>query len=334
MQIGTYKLRSDLVLAPMAGVSQMPFRRIALELGAGLAPTELVSAEGLLRASARTLRYLRHDARVERPFSVQIFGSDPVKMAEAARVARDHGAEILDINMGCPVPKVTRSGAGAALLCEPDRAAALVAAVREAAGIPVTVKIRSGWDASRVNAAEVARVLERAGAAAIAVHPRTRVQGYGGRADWAVIARVKEAVKVPVIGNGDVLGRADAERMRRETGCDAVMVGRAALGNPWIFRELLGGPRATSKERLALVLRHFDEHLALGGDPAGGVRSFRRMLLWYAHGLRGAAQFRRVAAVLVEEVAVRDAIRGFFAEAVPDTDAQPPQEFDERAAYG
>jgi tRNA-dihydrouridine synthase B len=317
MKLGPYLLRTPLVLAPMAGVSQMPFRRLALELGAGLAPTELVSAEGLFRKSTRTMRYLRHDPSVEVPFCVQLFGGDPQRMADAARVARDEGAQVIDLNMGCPVPKVTRGGAGSALLCDPERAGEIVARVREATGLPVSAKIRSGWDSSRVNAVEVARALERGGACAIAVHPRTRAQGYSGRADWSVIAAVKQAVQVPVIGNGDVASAKDAQRMRAQTGCDAVMIGRAALGYPWIFREILGGPPPTAAERLAMVLRHFEEHLAPFPDPVMGVRSFRQMLLWYARGLRGAARFRVMAMRLDAAAEVRAAMARFFAEAEP-----------------
>jgi len=260
ISIGPHVLANPWILAPMAGVSEMPFRLLALELGAGLAPTELVSSAGLVRASARTRKYLRHGPE-ERPFTVQLFGGDPGLMAEAGLLARAAGAEVLDINMGCPVPKVTRNGAGSALLCHPERAAELVAALVRATGLPVTAKIRAGWDSTRINAPEVARALEGAGASAVALHPRTRAQGYSGAADWRLITAVKEAVRIPVIGNGDVRSPDDARRMREQTGCDAVMVGRAALGNPWIFRELGGGPPATALERCQLVARHFRAHL-------------------------------------------------------------------------
>jgi len=318
MRIAHHLLTTPYSLAPMAGVSELPYRLLVRELGASLTPTELVSAEGLARAAAKTLRYLRFDPQRERPFCVQLFGGAPERVAEAGRVAQANGAEILDLNMGCPVPKVTRGGAGAAMMCDPPRAAAMVEAVRKATGLPVTAKIRSGWDATQVNAVEFARTLEQAGVAAIAVHGRTRAQGYSGKADWSVIGRVKAAVSVPVIGNGDVKCRADAERMQRETGCDGVMVGRGALGNPWVFRELTGGPAPTPAERCAVVLRHFDEHVAHWGSEDAAVRSFRKMLLWYARGLRGAVGFRARATGLATAAEVREAVAQFFADAEPD----------------
>src|SRR5712664_816180 len=186
--IGPYPLKNPYLLAPMAGVSEMPFRVLALEMGAALCPTELVSAQGLMRANSRTLRYLRHDSRVEHPYSLQIFGGEPEVMAQAALIGQQWGAQIIDINMGCPVKKVTKSGAGSALLCDPIRAGQIVRAIRQATGLPVTAKIRSGWDHSSRNYLDVAGELQAAGCAALAVHPRTRTQGYAGSADWQVIA--------------------------------------------------------------------------------------------------------------------------------------------------
>lgn len=335
IQLGPYTLQTPYVLAPMAGVSELPFRRLALELGAGLAPTELVSAEGLLRRQPRTLAYLRHDPRLERPFCVQLFGGDPERMAFAAQVAKEQGAQLLDLNMGCPVPKVTKNGAGSALMRDPERAAALVRAVREATGLPVSCKFRSGWDSTALNAPEFAVRLEGAGACALAVHARTRVQGYSGKADWKMIAQVKRAVRVPVIGNGDVCSRADAERMVAETGCDGVMVGRGALGNPWVFRELCGGEPPTPAERLAAVKRHLEEHLALFDQPRNGIRAFRKLLLWYARGLRGASTFRTSVMHLEEPAAVTEAIERYFATAERDGGASGPDEdLDLGAALG
>jgi nifR3 family TIM-barrel protein len=333
--IGPYPLRNPFILAPMAGVSEKPFRVLAFELGAALCPTELVSAQGLMRANARTVRYLRHDEDIERPYSLQIFGGEPEVMAQAAVVGKQWGAQIIDLNMGCPVKKVTKSGAGSALLCDPPRAADIVRKVHEATGLPVTAKIRSGWDAHNRNYLEVAAALEDAGCAALAVHPRTRAQGYSGHADWSVIADLKRAVKrMPIIGNGDVKTPADAQRMLATTGCDFVMIGRGALGNPWIFRQLLGGPPPSNAERAALVLRHFNDHLAFVGDEVGAVRAFRKHLAWYAHGLRNAASFRAEVNQLDSADAVKRGVDRFFGAAEVDTTTVEEQDLDYRTALG
>ena len=335
LRLGPFTLKNPWVLAPMAGVSEEPFRVLAFRMGAALCPTELVSAQGLMRANARTVRYLRHDREVERPFSVQIFGGEPEVMASAALVAKEWGAELIDINMGCPVKKVTRNGAGSALLCDPPRAAAIVRAIGEATGLPVTAKIRSGWDAQHRNYLEMAAALEDAGCVGLAVHPRTRAQGYAGQADWSVIADLRRHLRsMTLIGNGDVKTPEDARRMRESTGCDLVMIGRAALGNPWIFRQLLGGAAPDPQERCQVVLGHFRAHLAFAGDPLGAVRSFRKHLAWYAHGLRGAAAFRAEVNQLVQPEQVELSVRRFYqATEVDPLDAEE-QEVDYRAALG
>ncbi len=344
VRLGGLMLANPFILAPMAGVSERPFRVLARELGASYAPTELVSAAGLLRASGRSQRFLAHAAS-EQPFGVQLFGGDPAQMAEAAVEAKAQGAELLDINMGCPVPKVTRNGAGSALLCQPDRAAELVGAMVKSSGLPVTVKIRSGWDAHSINAPEMARALEGAGAAAVALHARTRAQGYSGHADWSLIGRVKQAVKIPVIGNGDVRSAADAARLMGETGCDAVMVGRAALGYPWIFRELVGGAPPTAAERCALVKRHLVDHVEFlretsfrqrGFDEVHALRQFRKHLLWYAHGLRGATAFRASAVRLEGREEILAAVDAFFGEAssLEPHERLAEPEYDARGALG
>src|SRR3954462_3525649 len=204
-RLGPFSLPNPYILAPMAGVSEMPFRVLAFQMGAALCPTELVSAQGLMRLSARTMRYLRHDENVEQPSSLQIFGGEPEVMAQAALVAKQQGAQIIDINMGCPVKKVTKTGSGSGLRCPPPRAAELVRQIREATGLPVTAKIRAGWDASSRNFLQMADVLGAAGVAALAIHPRTRAQGYSGKADWTCIAELKKHVgnAFPIIGNGD-----------------------------------------------------------------------------------------------------------------------------------
>ena len=335
LRLGPFTLKNPWVLAPMAGVSEEPFRVLAFRMGAALCPTELVSAQGLMRANARTVRYLRHDREVERPYSVQIFGGEPEVMASAARVAKEWGAELIDVNMGCPVKKVTRNGAGSALLCDPPRAAAIVRAIGEATGLPVTAKIRSGWDAQHRNYLEMATALEEAGCVGLAVHPRTRAQGYAGQADWSVIADLRRHLRsMTLIGNGDVKTPEDARRMRESTGCDLVMIGRAALGNPWIFRQLLGGAAPDAEERCQVVLGHFRAHAAFVGEPLGAVRSFRKHLAWYAHGLRGAAAFRAEVNQLVRAEQVELAVRRFYQSTDVDTLDAEEQEVDYRAALG
>jgi nifR3 family TIM-barrel protein len=332
---GPFQLPNPFVLAPMAGVSEQPFRVLAFRLGAALCTTELVSSQGLLRGSARTLRYLRHDAAIEHPYSLQIFGGEPEAMAQAALVGKQWGAEAIDVNMGCPVKKVTRNGAGSALLCDPSRAASIVRAIRAATGLPVSAKIRSGWDAHHRNYLEMAEHLEDAGCIALAVHARTRAQGYAGQADWAVIADlVRHRRAMAIVGNGDVKTPADARRMLDTTGCDLVMVGRGALGNPWIFRELLGWAPPTPAERREVVLGHLAAHVEFVGEPLAAVRSFRKHLGWYSHGLRGAAAFRSEVNQLAQLVDVRRAVHRFFLEAVGDGAALEEQDVDYRAALG
>ena len=345
MKLDAYELASRYFLAPMAGVSEQPFRVLAFELGAGLCTSELVSAQGLFHINARTLTYLRYSPAVERPFSLQLFGGEPEVMGRAAAIAKEHGAQIIDLNMGCPVKKVTRTGAGSALLCDPTRAAEVVRAVHAATGLPVTAKIRSGWDDRSKNYLEVAEALVGAGAKAIACHARTRAQGYSGQADWRVIADLKRHLsgRALVIGNGDVRSVEDARRMTEETGCDAVMIGRWALGNPWVFRELLGGPKPSAEERRTLMLRHFREHLAFRAHARGeasptvrDVHGFRNHLGWYVHGLPGASQFRAKANQLhlVEEV--EGLIHSFF-EGLPEDGGLITVEADDidyRTAFG
>jgi tRNA-dihydrouridine synthase B len=294
LRIGAHELAGPWMMAPMAGVSQMPFRLLVREMGASAAPTELISAKGLVFGQVRTTEYLRHDQR-ERPFWVQLFGAEPESMAIGAQHARELGAEIIDVNMGCPVRKVIQSGAGAALMKDPPRAAAIVRAIADRTGLPVTAKIRSGWDGGTINAEELTLALADAGCALVTIHARTRTQGYSGPADWAMIARLCEVSPIPVIGNGGVWCAADGHRMLDQTGCAGVMVGRGALGNPWIFRSLnepsFRGP--THEERWRIVRRHLQDHLELCGDEQRGIKTFRPHLLWYSHGQAKAAAFRQ-----------------------------------------
>lgn len=303
LRLGRLEIRPPVLLAPMAGETGSVLRILCRRMGAGLVCTELTSSYALYHRNPRSLEFLRWTEE-ERPISVQIFGADPAIMAEAARICCDVGADIIDINMGCWVPKVARTGAGAALLKDTRRAAAVMSAVVAASSVPVTIKTRIGWDGACGSAVEMARIAEACGVAAVTIHGRTAVQGFTGEADWTPIRETKAAVRIPVIGNGDVRTPEDAERILRETGCDAVMIGRAALGNPWIFRQvsafLRDGvrlPPPTWEERLEMLL----EHARLTALHHHGSEQphtplppiVRGQLAHYLFGLPGAADGRR-----------------------------------------
>lgn len=297
MQIGEIKLAAPLALAPMAGITDLPFRLICRRLGCGMTVSEMVSAKGLLYKNVKTTEMLRIDDG-ERPTAIQLFGSVPEELAEAARMVEASGADMIDFNMGCPVPKIVNNGEGSALMKQPQLAHDILAAMVKAVKIPVTVKFRAGWDDNSRNAVEIAKAVEAAGVSAVAVHGRTRQQFYEGKADWGIIAEVKQAVKVPVFGNGDIFTVEDGLRMLAETGVDGLMIGRGADGNPWIFRELaavLRGeerPAAPSlQERLAQATEHLDMLIDYKGEHIS-VKEMRRHISAYLKGLPHAAEFR------------------------------------------
>ncbi len=292
MRIGNVELPNNLILAPMAGVSDLPFRLLCREQGAGLTVMEMISAKAILYKNRNT-EELMYTVPEDRPVSLQLFGSDPDIVSEIALQIEERPYDILDFNMGCPVPKVVKNGEGSALMREPEKAAAIVRECVRKIHKPMTVKIRKGFNDQEVNAVELAERLEDAGAAAIAVHARTREQFYSGKADWDIIRQVKEAVKIPVIGNGDVTGPESAAAMQEETGCDAVMIGRAARGNPWIFRRILKGGSAGPdlRELTETILRHAQMTVDLDGEYAG-IRKMRKHVAWYTAGYPHSSRLR------------------------------------------
>ena len=300
LQIGNVKLKNNLILGPMAGVTDLPFRLLCAEQGAGLLCMEMVSAKAILYNNKNTKAMLTIDER-EHPVSLQLFGSDPQIMGDIAKRIENEGVafDILDINMGCPVPKVVNNGEGSALMKNPLLAGRIIEAMAKATSRPVTVKIRKGFDDAHVNAPEMAHIAQESGAAAVAVHGRTREQYYSGKADWNIIREVKETVRIPVIGNGDILTAADALRMRDETGCDGFMIARGAQGNPWIFKQILhewetGEPLAkpSAQEMTEMMLRHARMQIEFKGEYVG-IREMRKHAAWYTGGYPGASHLRR-----------------------------------------
>ena len=297
MRLGKIELQQPVVLAPMAGITDLPFRLLAKEMGCDLVYSEMISGKGLLHRNSHTFDMLAIDER-ERPVAVQLFGSEPGTMAEAARIVEQAGADVIDINMGCPTLKIVKNGEGSALMRQPALAYSIMAEVVKAVSVPVTMKTRKSWDEKNGSAVEMAKLAEEAGIAAVAIHGRTREQFYAGEADWDIIREVKQRVSIPVIGNGDIRSPQDVRRMLEHTGCDGVMVGRGAQGNPWLFRQikhfLRTGeflPAPGIEERIEVMGRHLDMLIAHKGEHIA-LREMRSHAAWYTKGLPRSAELR------------------------------------------
>ena len=296
MQIGSLTLENNTILAPLAGITNLPFRLLAKEAGCALVCSEMISSHGLVYKSEKTKKMLDSTPE-EKPLSIQLFGASPDIMAEAATIVESSGAEVVDINFGCSVRKIIKTGSGAALMRTPDLAQDLLKAVRRAIRIPLTIKIRSGWDASGEQAVNISRIAENCGVDAVAVHPRTAAQLFGGRADWSVIAAVKAQVSIPVIGNGDIMSAGDALRMLDETGCDGVMIGRKAIGNPDIFSRVvarINGQEDIEEDfarRFDLMTRYLGASVKYIGEEQA-CRMMRSRLGWFTKGMHKSSQFR------------------------------------------
>ena len=315
LKIGSLELADNLLLAPMAGITNLPARILAREQGAALCFTEMISVNGLVRDGRKSFELLRSSAE-DRPLGVQLFGDDPELLAEGARLAEAY-ADLIDINMGCPVKKVVGGGAGSALLQSPEKIKEIVRAVRSVTKLPLTVKIRSGWGADSINYILVGRIAEAEGADAVTLHPRTRNQMFEGRSDWSQLAELKKSLRIPLLGSGDLFTAADVIAMLKQTGCDGVMIARGALGNPWIFGQVLAlknGAEAlpvTPAERFTVAMRHLELFIVDCGERLA-VQEMRKHLCWYARGICGAAQFRGAVNRLDSRADLEIAMREFF----------------------
>jgi nifR3 family TIM-barrel protein len=315
MKIGGVQTGNFTVMAPLAGITNLPMRLLAKRAGCGLVCSEMISSNGLVYGSAKTVQLLDSTPE-EQPLSVQIFGSDPRIMADAARIVQDAGADIVDINFGCSVRKILKSNAGAALMKDPSLSRDILTAVRKAVTIPLTIKIRAGWEPAGDQAMQIARLAEDCGVDAITVHPRTATQGFRGQADWSIIGALKRVLRIPVIGNGDVTCPEEALRMRAETGCDGVMVGRAAIGNPMIFGQILASVRGRQPvapgegQRIDMMLAYLRDSVRYLGERTA-CRMMRSRLCWFVKGMRNAGQFRNAIRFITTEDEARQLIRQY-----------------------
>ena len=309
----------------MAGITNVPFRVLVREFGCALAFTEMISANGLVRKTQKSYGYLDSSPK-DKPLGIQIFGSDPVVLVEAAQIVTDMGADLLDINMGCPVKKVIKTGAGAALMKEPKKACLILQCLRKATPLPLTVKIRAGWRRGDMKALEIASIAEDCGVNAVIIHPRTADQGFSGAADWHIIEEIRNTVRIPVIGSGDIRSPQDAFRMIKTTGCDGVMVGRGALGNPWIFRDIIKScndqkisDHPSPAERERIIRFHMDMEINYLGEVLG-VRHFRKHFLWYTKGLRGSSLLRGIVGRMYDKDSILEVIHRFLYPIIDGTE--------------
>lgn len=318
MKIGNLELENNVFLAPMAGVTDLPFRILCKEMGCGLVYSEMVSAKGILYDNKNTTELLEIDPK-ERPVAVQLFGSDPEILGAMAKKIEPYPIDIIDVNMGCPAPKIVKNGEGSCLMKTPELVGKIVKSLVESQSKPVTIKFRKGFDDDHINAVEIAKIAEANGASAVAIHGRTREQYYSGKADWDIIKQVKAAVNIPVIGNGDVFTPQDAKNLLEYTGCDAIMVGRGAQGNPWIFQRILHYlytgellPEPTAEERVEKALRHAEMLIDYKGEYIG-VREMRKHMAWYMKGLPGAAELRGKLNYAENRAELEALLRGYLA---------------------
>ena len=316
LKIGNVELENNIFLAPMAGITDLPFRRIYKKFGCGLVYTEMASSKAIHYNDIKTQKILEV-CDEEKPIAIQIFGNDPEIMAEAANKLSEN-ADIIDINMGCPAPKVTKNQEGSSLLLRPDLVAQIIKQVAISSKVPVTVKIRKGWDDDNINAIEVAKIAQENGAKAITLHGRTRQEFYTGKADWKIIKKVKESVDIPVIGNGDITCEEDAKKIFEETNCDGIMIGRAALGNPWIFSKIIYYLKTnqkldeiTNKQKLEIMLEHYNEEIKYKGQNIA-VKEMRKHIAWYIKGMADATKIREKINTQEEANFVKDILVNYF----------------------